>query len=578
MPSTRTIRSHFNNNQSQARDYLLSVPPKATVSFIHNPGSFRPERGSDTGLCYLLPFFFTVSHLLNPSHGIAATGHVETSRVAAEVLSAGGNAFDAAVAALFAACVAEPLLVSLGGGGFLLARTAAGHACVYDFFCHTPANKRPPAEMDFFPIQANFGMDTQEFHVGMGAIAVPGVVAGMFRVQQELGRMPMAELIQPAIDLARGGVRVDPLQHYIVCILEAILRADKAVFSLFESPSRPGELVGEGELLRNPALAQALEQLAQSGESLFYRGEWAQQLARDSRERGGNLALEDLAAYRVEKREPLRFAYRGAECLINPPPSPGGCLIAFAMRLLSDLLPGTARWGEAEHARALVQALRAAKLVRAENQLTAESLENLLDPGTLARWRGEVQWHSLFSRGTTHISVADAEGNVASLTASNGEGNTYVLPGTGIILNNMLGEEDLNPGGFHRWQESSRLVSMMSPLIAQEADGGLLALGTGGSNRIRSAIMQVLVNIMHFGLPLADAVQSPRLHLEGERLSMEAGYARPAMDALREKLSNIHQWPGPNLFFGGVHSVRVRPTGEFEGAGDPRRAGAVAIA
>jgi gamma-glutamyltranspeptidase/glutathione hydrolase len=222
---------------------------------------------------------------LIPPLGIAATGHVETSRVAAEILKAGGNAFDAAIAALCAACVAEPLLVSLGGGGFLLARTSDGRASVYDFFCQTPAVRRQPSEVDFFPILANFGTDTQEFHVGMGAIAVPGMVAGIYQVHRDLGRMPMAEIMQPAIDLARTGVRIDALHHYIVRILEAILRADDALFELFKSPAQPGELIGEGEWLRNPALADAFEQLVQSGEEIFYRGEWAQQLAGDSEKR-----------------------------------------------------------------------------------------------------------------------------------------------------------------------------------------------------------------------------------------------------------------------------------------------------
>jgi gamma-glutamyltranspeptidase/glutathione hydrolase len=142
----------------------------------------------------------------------------------------------------------------------------------------------------------------------------------------------------------------------------------------------------------------------------------------------------------------------------------------------------------------------------------------------------------------------------------------------------MLGEEDLNPGGFHRWREGVRLASMMSPLIAESADGGLLALGSGGSNRIRSAIMQVLVNILDFDLPLTAAVLAPRLHLEGEMLSVESGIGEEAVHLLRSKIGNIRTWPSQNLFFGGVHSVRVTAAGAFEGVGDPRRDGAVAIA
>jgi gamma-glutamyltranspeptidase/glutathione hydrolase len=358
------------------------------------------------------------------------------------------------------------------------------------------------------------------------------------------------------------------------------------LFGLFESPSRPGELIGTGEILRNPSLGDALVHLVHSGEELLYRGDWAAQLATDSAEHGGHLTLADLAAFRVELRDPLRFTHRGAHCLINPPPSPGGCLIAFVLALLSEWLPRNdsreGGWGEPGHVRALVRAFRVASLLReeeGEHLLGQEdAVGRILGTENLARWRNEVQWHSLFSRGTTHISVADRAGNVASLTASNGEGNTYVLPGTGIILNNMLGEEDLNPGGFHRWTENSRLASMMSPMIAQCADGSLLAMGSGGSNRIRSAICQVVVNILDFGLPLADAVNAPRLHLERELLSIEPGFGEAVLRELDASVPSVHEWPARNLFFGGVHSVRFSVDGRFEGAGDLRRDGAVAIA
>jgi gamma-glutamyltranspeptidase/glutathione hydrolase len=186
--------------------------------------------------------------------------------------------------------------------------------------------------------------------------------------------------------------------------------------------------------------------------------------------------------------------------------------------------------------------------------------------------------NSLFSRGTTHISVADAAGNIASLTVSNGEGCSYVLPGTGIMLNNMLGEEDLNPGGFHQWKEGSRLASMMSPAVAELADGTRYALGSGGANRIRSAITQVLINLLDFGMSLEQAVAAPRIHLEGDMLSIEAGLGDEAMQALESSAPRTHLWPEKNLFFGGVHAVSVTPAGEFHGAGDPRRGGEVAFA
>ncbi|MEJ8569515.1 gamma-glutamyltransferase [Elongatibacter sediminis] len=515
---------------------------------------------------------------MTTSKGMAASGHPATSAAAADVLRAGGNAFDAVLGAMCAACVAEPLLVSLGGGGFLLAAGTSGPPVVYDFFCQTPSRKRDADQADFYPILADFGAATQEFHIGMGSIAVPGLVAGLFEVHRDRGRMPLADVLQPAIALARDGVELNALQRYIMRILDAILKADEAAFALYESPSRPGSPAETGETLRNPDLANALQALADEGSDLFYRGEWAQRLARDSRERGGHLSREDLANYRVHRREPLAFRYRNAECLINPPPSPGGCLIAFALKLFENWLPADSRFGDAEHARALLRAMRAASLARARYGL-AEGLDRdtpdrVLAPETLAEWHRGLEPESLFSRGTSHISVADAEGNVASLTASNGEGSAYVLPDTGIMLNNMLGEEDLNPAGFGRWPPGMRLASMMSPAIVRDGDR-VIALGSGGSNRIRSAILQVTLNIAGYGLGLQEAVEAPRMHLEGHKLSVESGWDPAVVRELRRLVPEVEEWPEPNLFFGGVHTVAVRSGGRFEGMGDPRRDGVV---
>jgi len=471
----------------------------------------------------------------------------------------------------------------------MLARTSQGEASVYDFFCQTPLKRKARTDNSFFPILADFGTDTQEFHVGLGAMAVPGVVAGLFRVHRDLGRMPIAEIMQPAIELARAGVELNALHHYIIRILEAILRADPAAFAIYQSPAHPDELVSEGETLCHPDMANAFDALSVEGEQLFYQGDWAKQLARDSLERGGHVTMDDLAAYRVERRQPLEFKFDTLHCLINPPPSPGGCLIAFALKLLEQTLSKRPEWGGPDYLTALLDAMRSATMARREfeqgNERSKASaagwdssmMSLLLADSTISSWLQQIQNHSLFSRGTTQISVADADGNIASLTASNGEGNVYVLPGTGVMLNNMLGEEDLNPGGFHCWQEGSRLASMMSPMVAERADGTRVALGTGGSNRIRSAILQTVVNIEAYGLSLEQAVAASRLHLEGDRLSIEPGFSEAALARAAERVPDVHQWPAQNLFFGGVHAVQVSPDGGFEGAGDPRRNGFVAV-
>jgi len=515
--------------------------------------------------------------VLGKSLGVAASGSPEVSQTAVEILQAGGNAFDAALGALCTAVIAEPLLASLGGGGFLLAMPGSGSPLVYDFFCQTPAKRRPDKELDFYPIMADFGTILQEFHIGMGSIAVPGVVAGIFEIHHDLGRMPIDEIMAPAVKLARSGVEVNGFSHYIIRILQPIVEATRDSFSLYESPGTPGQLIREGERLVNPVAASTLEDLARMGPDVFYRGDWAEQLARDCRGNGGQLTAGDLAAYRVARREPVRFSYRDAKCFINPPPSPGGCLIAFGLKLLSDWLPPGTEFGSSEHVMSLLRSLRAANLARDDYKLEP-GLEKLLDDKTVNQWRQGLEEHSMFSRGTTHISVADSAGNLASLSVSNGEGCSYVLPGTGIMLNNMLGEEDLNPGGFHQWKEGCRLASMMSPAVAERADGSRFALGSGGSNRIRSAITQVFNNLLDFELSPEKALAAPRIHLENDLLSIEEGFSKKALQALEAAAPETHEWAGKNLFFGGVHIVSASGDGHFDGAGDPRRGGAVAFA
>jgi gamma-glutamyltranspeptidase/glutathione hydrolase len=202
----------------------------------------------------------------------------------------------------------------------------------------------------------------------------------------------------------------------------------------------------------------------------------------------------------------------------------------------------------------------------------------ILSKDNLASWRNTLKTGALATGGTTHISVADAEGNLASLTLSNGEGSSYVLPRSGIMLNNMLGEQDLNPDGFHRLPGGIRLASMMTPVIVTRADGGQIALGSGGSNRIRSAILQVLINVLDFDMGLEQAVNLPRFHLEGSHLNIESGFSEAALESLRSEWPGLEQWPENNLFFGGVHAVERLANGEFRAAGDPRRGGAVAMA
>lgn len=499
--------------------------------------------------------------------GAVATGHVKTSEAANLILEAGGNAFDAALAALCAACVVEPVLTSFGGGGFLLSRQASGESRLYDFFVQTPRRKRPPEQIDFHPIVADFGTAQQEFHIGMGSVATPGTVRGLFDIHRQLGSLPMREIMAPAIDCARNGVVTNSLQAYIFSIVAPIYLATGQARSIYGKGNDCDRLCKEGESLRQPELADALEILAIEGDRLFHEGEMAQLIVEQCRIEGGHLTIEDLRNFRTEVRKPLTNRYRSAEIFTNPPPSSGGMLIRFAQQLLSEVETDDLQFGSVEHLGKLALIMQQTNQARHTHAAHADTLDHAL----MEQYRSVIRNHPVTARGTTHISVIDEAGNAASLTLSNGEGCGHLVPGTGIMLNNMLGEEDLNPGGFHQWQENVRVSSMMAPSLAIENDR-LIATGSGGSNRLRTAILQTLCNMIDFDMPVEEAVSAPRIHFERGLISIEPGFPQASVDALIADYDDYHLWESLNLFFGGAHTVTYDGSA-FRGAGDPRRGG-----
>lgn len=513
--------------------------------------------------------------------GIVAAGHPATAQAAADILREGGNAFDAVLAALLASCVAEPVLASLGGGGFLLARTAIQPPQLYDFFTQTPSLKRPRSEVDFFPILADFGTAQQEFHIGMGAIASPGVIRGLFEIHRNLCRMPLTTIIQPACAMARAGVPVNPFQHYIAEIVSPILLSTSGALDLHQSPARPGTLAAVGEPVPQPQMADAFDILAREGEALFYEGEMGEALLQDSKSHGGHLRREDLAGYRIARRIPLELRYHQFHLYTNPPPSIGGTLIAFTLALLEQEQLGNHQEGDADHLLKIAHAQRLTQQLRHDQQieqdLNAQTAARILGNDILQQYRRSMRNHPTCSRGTTQISIADHSGNLASMTLSNGEGSGYVIPGTGIMMNNMLGEEDISPHGFHLWPEDRRIASMMSPTLVLAEDGRAVVTGSGGSNRIRSAILQVLINLLDFHMTIDDAVEHSRIHFEGELLNVESGFNEVTLDRLFDSFPRHRLWPDKNLFFGGAHTVAREANGRLTGKGDSRRGG-IAIA
>jgi gamma-glutamyltranspeptidase / glutathione hydrolase len=483
------------------------------------------------------------------SRGAVAAGHPATAAAGAAVLRGGGNAVDAAFAAVLTSFVAEPLLTGLGAGGYMLVAPPGEPPVLLDFFVEVPGRGADVADrVPLQPVLLSFGDATQLFHIGPSSCGTYGVPAGLVAAVEQFGRVPLAELAAPAARLARAGVRVNAMQAYLFALLDGIVRSTPECAARYLVDGRTPV---EGDLLRDPELADALERLGAEGAAPFYTGDIGRAVSRWVRDRGGMLTADDLAAYAVVRREPLRVGYRGRDVFTNPPPSAGGALLGRALATLDTRT-------EPPDALAFVEAMAAAD--------DARGLVGPAHPGTAADRLGS----------TTHVSVLDADGWACSVTTSNGASSGVCVPGTGVHLNNMLGEEDLSPHGPFTHAVGERLPSMTAPTVVRRDGAAELVVGSAGSNRIRSALLQVIARVVDGGMSPQQAVDAPRLHFERGEL-----HAEPGVDvvALRVTGRPVSVFGAPNLFFGGCQAVGRDPhTGAVSGGADRRRGGAVALA
>ncbi len=536
--------------------------------------------------------------------GVIAAGHPQTAQAGAQMLEQGGNAVDAAVAAAFASFVAESALVNIGGGGIAqLYNPHNKQAIVYDFFSNMPGltanGTAPPTEIDFRQVMVDFGSAQQPFYIGRGSVAVPGVVAGLCAMVEERGRLPLSTILLPTIRLAQEGVVMSDMQAYIAHLLNPIM-TDTPEMAAIYAPD--GRLVGAGERIFFTDLAETLIRLGREGATLFYDGAVAEAILVDQRFRGGLLTEADLSRYQVRHTAPITVDYRDYTILLPPPSSDGGVLIAFALKLLADYpLPRMVHHGY-EHLRLLIEVMRLTNAARAAWELESKptdqaapseplkQLDGILSAENLAIYRhqleaaltGQPQPDPVSPKGpsnTTHISVADSDGMLVTITTSAGESAGFVVGQTGVTLNNMLGEIDLHPNGFHQLPPGQRLATMMSPALVLRNGEPVLAVGSGGSNRLRSAILQVISNVIDFGLPLTEAVDAPRIHYEDGVAQLEGGIPAPVADQLEANGYDINRWPVTNMFFGGAHAV-ARTEGQaptWVAAGDGRRGGSTVV-
>jgi len=430
--------------------------------------------------------------------GAIAAGHPATAAAGRRVLDGGGTAVDAACAAAFASWVVESPLTGPGGGGFLLTHFG-GRTTVLDFFVTVP--RAFAGRDELLALAVDFDGDTQQvFHTGPAAVAVPGTARGLALAHSRWGRLPWVELFARAVSLARDGFELTPMARYLLDILDPLLR---------HTPEGAAMYTRADGRMALPDFASTLELFASDGVEQLYSGELARAVCAHV-----PLTLEDLGAYEVIEREPLTVSFAGHEFRTNPPPSSGGRLIGIGLESL-------------DRGSSVVEAMQAMEAART--------------PAV---------------GGTTHISVVDADGNVASLSSSLGSGSGVVVPGTGIHLNNMLGEADLAAADA---QPGERLTSMMAPSLVLRDGAPRLVIGSAGSNRLRGAILQVVHNVIVEGMTVHDAVDAPRVHYEAGETHAEPGAVGDVV------------WRDRNLFFGGVSAVDAE---SLEAAGDPRRGGA----
>ena len=485
-----------------------------------------------------------------------AAGHPLTAEAGVRVLREGGNAVDAAVAAMLTSWVVEPLLSGPGAGGYMLVAGAGEEPVLLDFFVAAPGYGAPAQQRaELVPVEVDFAGDARQvFHVGAASCGAFGNPAGVDAAIQRWGSIELADLAAPAAALARAGVALNARQAEVVFLLEAILRSTPAAGELF-APG--GRLLLEGDVFRSPALGDTIERLGQDGARPFYEGDLAVAIVDCVAAGGGSLTSEDLRLYEAVVREPVRVGYRGRDVLTNPPPSAGGILVAYALGCL-DARPSPPSLQE------IVQVMEDSQSVRTPEFLDGLGVPGFAD-GFFANRLGS----------TTHISVIDADGRACAVTCTNGEGSGIIVPGTGIHLNNIMGEEDLSPLGFHHAPPGRRMPSMMSPTIVTRDGSVEIALGSSGSNRIRSALLQTIVGVLDHCLEAAAAVAAPRVHFEDGVIYTEPGVP---VDQLRCDSHQVHAFRALNMFFGGVQAVCRDPdSGELTGAGDPRRGG-VAVA
>ena len=490
-------------------------------------------------------------------------GHQKTIEAAEIILTQGGNAVDAAIAAYLVSFISEPCMASIGAGGFAMVNDTRSIKLI-DFFCQTPKSKKKVASLDFYPIVVDFGNTKEEFHIGKGSVAVPGAVAGIFKMHEIWGKIPLKEIFEPSIQWSKEGIAIDQFQAYDLTLLEKIMSSSPTGQNLvFDSNNR---LKTKGQLIKMPDFHDLLSVLKIEGQDLFYKGEIAKKISEDMKD-GGHLIRQDFEEYKVQVNDPLAFNFLDHTICTPSFPSVGGMMIAAILNAFQDnIVNKHLDFLSLAHFQEMVTIFSKIKSLNNDPHQISSYLFDLFGINTRLKSQDKgSKWG-----GTSHFNVIDKDGMTVCLTTSIGEGSGYFVEGTDMHMNNMLGEEALMPFGFHNWTEDVRLQSMMSPCIVVDKRGNTqIGIGSGGAGRIPYAIAQVLINMLYFGVDADRAIKTPRLHLQDQTIELESGYKFRTED-----FENLNVWDDPSMFFGGINLI-YQKNKIAKGVADQRRFGAI---
>ncbi|MBP78066.1 MAG: gamma-glutamyltransferase [Deltaproteobacteria bacterium] len=545
--------------------------------------------------------YSAINHPVMGKAGMVASHNVLSSRIAAEILANGGNAIDAGAALGFALAVTLPRAGNIGGGGFMLVHVAELNKTIaIDFRETAPA----AAEQDmFFDANGNVVLD-ETYRFSHKSSAIPGSVAGLAHIVEQYGTMTLAEVLAPAIRLARDGIEVT---YDLAADLAFSQRLKNNPASLRKFYKPDGSSYEVGEIFKQPDLAWTLSEIAAGGVDAFYRGSVAKKIVADMEAHNGLITLDDLANYDVIEREPVRGTFRGYDIAAMPAPSSGGTHVIQMLNILENFPLADMGAESADALHLMAEAMKFSYADRskylgdpdfvkvptetlvsktyAEDIASEISLDRALSSDEIAP--GELTIYE--SDETTHYSVVDDEGNMVgnTYTLMFSFGSGVVIEGTGILMNNNMGNFTLRsdiPDAFGLMGSENNLirpnrrpVSSMSPVLVSKDGKPMLMTGSPGGSKIISANMQMILNVLEFGMNIADASVAPRIHHQWrpDTLEIESGVSPDTVSRLIDKGQSI-KFSQRSANMGSLQTVMWRD-GFFYGYSDPRRPGAGAI-